>query len=123
MGILCLPEYGSCEKADLKEWKKPFSFVLGRTEVLVYLHVHVQLCICTIFIAYYQVLRSLRGPKSQPSQVSSAMYIRNIIFMCWCAVICAPLKILFRAPLTSTSCVHTCTYCTHMYMYIHECLL
>ena len=33
VGILCLPEYGSCQRADVKEWKKPFSFVLGRAEV------------------------------------------------------------------------------------------
>ncbi len=33
VGILCLPEYQSCHKADSKECKKSNSFVLGKGSV------------------------------------------------------------------------------------------
>lgn len=37
VGILCLPDYDSCHKADNKEWKKPHTFILDKGNVCVYI--------------------------------------------------------------------------------------
>jgi len=37
VGILCLPDYDSCHKADNKEWKKPHTFILDKGNVRVYI--------------------------------------------------------------------------------------
>ena len=33
VGIVCLPDYESCHKAEAKVWKKPNAFVLDRGNV------------------------------------------------------------------------------------------